>query len=161
MTSPGPSLLHLPAGYTTVTPWVIGPDTLGQMAYMSAAFDAEEIAVVRVGDAVGHAEMRVGNAIVMLFDAGPGWPATPAFLRLYVADADATHAAAVAAGGTSITDVTHLAFGDRVGRVRDPNGNVWWIQQRVEEVAPEELARRWSDPEWAARMEYVQSSTFF
>ena len=52
----------------------------------------------------------------MLFDAPDGWPPTPGFLRLYVQDADAVHRRAVAEGGTSVTEVTHLMFGDRVGR---------------------------------------------
>src|SRR4051794_14748833 len=148
----------LPSGLTTVTPWIIGADSLAEMAYMSEAFGAEELACLRVGDGVGHAEMRVGDAVVMLFDSPAGWPPTPAFLRLFVQDADATHAAAVRAGGTSITAVTPLAFGDRVGRVRDPQGHLWWIQQRVEDVTPDELGRRWGDPDWTARMHYVQTS---
>ncbi len=60
-----------------------------------------------------------------------------------------------------MTEVTHLAFGDRVGRVRDPYGNVWWLQTRVEEVSEDELNRRWSDPEWAKAMEYVQGARLF
>ncbi len=61
----------------------------------------------------------------MMFDAASGWPPTPGFLRLYVDDADEVHDQAAAAGGTLVTEVTHLFFGDRVGRVRDPLGNIW------------------------------------
>ncbi|MEV0563593.1 VOC family protein [Dactylosporangium sp. NPDC050588] len=86
----------------------------------------------------------------------PSWPATPAFLRLYVEDARAVHRRAVEAGGVSISEVTHLAFGDVVGRVRDPFGNVWWIQTRIEDVTPEELERRFGDPAFTAAMEYMQ-----
>jgi uncharacterized glyoxalase superfamily protein PhnB len=96
--------------------------------------------------------------MVMMFDARPHWPPTPAFLRLYVADADAVFAQAVAAGGAAVTNVTHLAFGDRVGRVRDPFGNLYWIQTRVEEVSEQEMNRRWSDPKWAEAMDYVTSA---
>ncbi|MFG1703793.1 VOC family protein [Nonomuraea sp. M3C6] len=96
-----------------------------------------------------------------MFDAAPGWPHTPAFLRLYVPDADATHRRAVEAGGTSVTEVTHLYFGDRVGRVRDPFGKLWWIQTRIEDVSPEEMERRLSDPEFTKAMQYVQSAGFF
>jgi PhnB protein len=148
-----------PEGYHTATPWIIGRDTAGLMDWLKAAFGAVELG--RMADAqgrIGHAEMRIGDSVVMMFD-GPGeWPATPAFLRLYVEDADAVFAQAVAAGGTGITEVTHVAFGDRVGRVRDPYGNLYWIQQKVEVVDEAELARRWSDPEWAARMAYVQGA---
>ncbi|MEV4073668.1 VOC family protein [Nonomuraea fuscirosea] len=147
----------IPEGYTTVTPWIISQDTAGIIRYLEAAFDAVELG--RVTDAegrIGHAEVRIGDAIVMLFDAAPDAAPTPAFLRLYVPDADAVHRRAVEAGGTSHTEVTHLYWGDRVGRVRDPFGNLWWIQSRVEEVSAEEMTRRLSDPEFVRAMEYVQ-----
>ncbi len=149
----------IPDGYSSVTPWIIGHDTAGLMAWLSRAFAATEISRLEGEDgSIGHAEMRIGNAVVMMFDGKENWPATPAFLRLYVEDADATLAAALAAGGSLVTKVTHLAFGDRVGRVRDPFGNLWWIQQRVEEVTEEDLARRWTDPKWSARMAYVEGA---
>ncbi len=97
----------------------------------------------------------------MMFDAKPHWPPTPAFMRVYVEDADAVHRDAIAAGGTSITEVTHLFFGDRVGRVLDPFGNLWWIQEHVEDLTPEEMEERLSDPQFAHAMEYVQSAEFF
>ena len=161
MAKPAP----IPEGYTTVTPWIIGRDTAGLMEFLKRAFDAEEIS--RLADehgTIGHAEMRIGTAVVMMFDAPRDkrhWPDTPAFLRLYLPDADATFAKAIAAGATPVTEVTHLAFGDRVGRVRDPFGNLWWLQTRVEEVSAEELNRRWTDPKWARAMEYVQGADFF
>ncbi|TDD64475.1 VOC family protein [Actinomadura darangshiensis] len=154
--------MPIPEGYTTVTPWIISRDTAAVIDFMTKAFDAEEIArVVDDRGVIGHAEVRVGNAIVMLFDADPSWPATPAFLRLYVEDAHAVHRQAVAAGGTSVTEVTHLAFGDIVGRVRDPFGNLWWIQTRIEDLTPEEMGRRMTDPTFTKAMEYVQSADFF
>ncbi len=150
-------------GYATVTPWIISHDTSRLIDYLERAFDAEEIARIHNPDGtIGHAEVRIGDAIVMLFDAKPHWPPTPAFMRVYVEDADAVHRDAVAAGGTSITEVTHLFFGDRVGRVRDPLGNVWWIQERVEEeLTPQEMEARLCDPHFIEAMEYVQSAEFF
>lgn len=69
---------RIPEGYTTVTPWIISRDTAGLLDFVRQAFDAVELARV-VGDdeAIGHAEFRIGNAIVMGFDAKPGWPDTP------------------------------------------------------------------------------------
>ncbi|GGW16285.1 hypothetical protein GCM10018980_18240 [Streptomyces capoamus] len=66
-----------------------------------------------------------------------------------------------AAGGTSVTEVTHLFFGDRIGRVRDPLGNLYWIQTHVEDLSPQEMERRLADPEFTKAMEYVQSADFF
>jgi uncharacterized glyoxalase superfamily protein PhnB len=156
------SVQPVPQGYATVTPWIVSRDTVGLIEFLKAAFDAEELACLTGPDGmVQHAEVRIGDSVVMMFDARPEWPATPGFLRLYVPDADAVHRQAVAAGGTSVTEVTHLAFGDRVGRVRDPLGNLYWIQTRVEDVSLAEMQRRADDPEFTRRMEYVQSAEFF
>jgi uncharacterized glyoxalase superfamily protein PhnB len=152
----------IPEGYTTVTPWIISPDTARLIDYVTAAFGAEELfRLTGENGAVEHAEARIGDAVVMMFDSRPDWPPTPAFLRLFVDDADAVHRQAVAAGGTSVTEVTHLHFGDRVGRVRDPLGNLWWIHTRIEDVSAEELERRLTDPVFIKAMEYVQSAEFF
>lgn len=152
----------IPPGYTSITPWMISRNTLALMDYLTKAFDAEDLGtMVDEHGVVGHAEMRIGNAIVMMFDARPEWPTTPAFLRLYVDDADATHRQAVAAGGTSVTEVTELFWGDRVGRVRDPFGNLYWIQTRVADLTEEQMMARMNDPEFVRAMEYVQSANFF
>jgi hypothetical protein len=94
----------------------------------------------------------------MMFDAREGWPDTPAFLRLYVADGDAAYQRALQAGATSVTAMTSLFFGDQVGRVRDPLGNIWWIQAHVEDVDPAELARRPPDQAAAGALRYVEDS---
>ncbi|WP_405796304.1 VOC family protein [Streptomyces sp. NBC_01506] len=152
----------VPGGYTTVTPWIISRDTAGLLDYLKRAFGAVELGRFCGDDgAVQHAETRIGDAVVMCFDARPEWPPTPAFLRLFVPDADAVHRRAVEAGGTSVTEVTHLAFGDRVGRVRDPFGNLWWIQTHLEDVTEDELGRRMTDPVFTEAMAYVQSAEFF
>jgi PhnB protein len=148
-----------PSGYTAVTPWIIGRDTAGLLEFLKVGFGAEEIARIPNADGgIGHAETRIGDAVVMAFDSPRGWPETPAFIRLYVDDADASLARALKGGATEITRVTALAFGDRVGRVRDPFGNVWWLQTHVEDVAPDEMNARWADPKWAEAMAYVQRS---
>jgi PhnB protein len=148
-----------PPGYGTVTPWVISPDTARLIDFAKAAFGAQELGRVPGPDGqIGHAEIRIGDSVVMMFDAWEGWPDTPAFLRLYVPDADAAHQRALAAGATSVTQVTALFFGDRVGRVRDPLGNIWWIQAHVEDVDPAELTSRPQDPAAMEALGYVESS---
>jgi PhnB protein len=83
---------RLPEGYSTVTPWIISTDTAQLLDFVTRAFDAEELGrVVLENGAIGHAEFRIGDSIVMAFDARPEWPDTPAFLRLYVEDGDAVH----------------------------------------------------------------------
>ena len=149
----------VPDGYHTVTPWIISRDTARLIDFVTRAFGAEEI--VRVQDengVIGHAEVRIGDSVVMTFDSREGWPETPGFMRLYVEDSDAVYQQALRAGATSVTEVTTLFFGDRVGRVRDPLGNVWWIQARVEDVDPEEMGRRAQERAAIDAMEYVQNS---
>jgi len=151
--------LPVPAGYHTVTPWLISRDTARLLDFVTAAFGAEELA--RIPDdsgGIGHAEARIGDAVVMMFDAPPGWPETPGFLRLYVADGDDAFRRAIAAGATPVTEMTLLAFGDRVGRVRDPLGNVWWLQERIEELTFDEMTRRAELPEFVTAMEYVRQT---
>jgi PhnB protein len=130
----------VPEGYSSVSPWIISRDTAALIDFTKAAFHAEEMG--RVADehgAIGHAEFRIGDSVLLAFDAKPDWPDTPAFLRLYVRDGDAAFARAISAGATSVTEMTHLFWGDRVGRVRDPLGNLWWIQARVEDVEEAEM----------------------
>jgi uncharacterized glyoxalase superfamily protein PhnB len=148
----------IPEGYATVTPWVVTKDTRRLLDFITQAFDAEELGRVEVeGGGIGHAEARIGNSIIMMFDS-PFPVATPGLLRLYVEDGDAVFNRAVAAGATPVTQMTALAWGDRVGRVRDPLGNIWWIQERVEEPAPDEVARRLQDSTFTEAMQYLQSS---
>jgi uncharacterized glyoxalase superfamily protein PhnB len=149
----------IPDGYTTVTPWIISADTAKLFAFLAAAFDGVELARVANPDgSIGHAEIRIGDAVVMAFDAPDGTAAVPAFLRLFLPDARVAFAKAIQAGATEVTKPTLLAFGDRVARIRDPLGNIWWLQQRVEEVSEAEIKNRWTDPRWSEPMAYVQQS---
>jgi PhnB protein len=149
----------IPEGYHTVTPWIISPDTARLLDFMRKAFGAEELGRVYTEDGIiGHAVANSGFSIVMAFDARKGWPATPCFLRLYVADGDAVYQQALAAGATAVTEMTYLPFGDRVGRVPDPFGNLWWIQAPLENLAPEEMAKRAAEPQYREAMQHVQES---
>ncbi len=126
---------------------------------MKEAFGAQETARVHNEDGtIGRAEFRIGDSVVMAFDAKQGWPETPGFLRLYVEDGDAVYRRALEAGAGSVTEMTDLFFGDRVGRVRDPLGNLWWIQTRLEDVDPDEQARRTEEGVFDDAMRYVQES---
>jgi uncharacterized glyoxalase superfamily protein PhnB len=148
----------VPEPYSTVCPWIISRDTVRLLEFVAAAFDAEELGrVANENGSIGHAEFRIGDSIVLAFDARPEWPDTPAFLRLYVPDGDATFQQALRAGATAVTEMTTMAWGDRGGRVRDPLGNLWWIMTRLEDLDEAEIARRMALPEYIAAMEYVTS----
>jgi PhnB protein len=91
---------------------------------------------------VGHAEVRIGDSVVMVGGAGGEWPAVRAALHLYVADVDASYQAALAAGATSTAEPADQFYGDRRANVIDSAGNQWFIATHVEDVSPEELERR-------------------
>ncbi len=149
----------IPGGYTTVTPWIIGRDTDGLLGFLKRAFDAEELGrVVGEDGKIEHAEARIGDAVVLAFDSRDDWLDTPAHLRLYVPDSEETQRRAIDAGATEVTRQTVLFFGDRVGRVRDPFGNLWWIQTRLEDLDEAELLRRAQLREYVEAMKYVQSA---
>lgn len=150
----------VPEGYHTVTPWLITQGRTHELiAFITAVFDATELGRVGEPPNIGHAEIRIGDSVVMLFDA-PAWPPTPAFLRLYVADDAATLAKAAQHGGRTLTEPTEMFWGDRVSRFADPFGNLWWLHQRVAEPTAEELAARMRDPAFEEAMRYVQSLDF-
>jgi len=148
----------VPEGYHTITPWLINREAGKLIDFLLAVFDGEELGRMEFDGVVGHAEVRIGDSVVMLFDSRPNWPATPGFLRLYVADdAEVLHRA-VERGATVVTEPTELFFGDRVSRFRDPFGNLYWIHQHLLDVTPELAEQRLSDPKFVEAMAYVQSA---
>jgi uncharacterized glyoxalase superfamily protein PhnB len=151
----------VPPRYARVDPWVISGDTDAEVRFLASVFGAVETSGSRMLDAdgdIGHVEVELGGSVIMLFDAKAGWPPTPAHLRVYVEDAVATVDRAVAAGARVITRPTFLAFGEFVARVRDPQGHLWWLHQRVQDVPPDELTARFADAAALAAMDYVQRS---
>jgi len=148
-----------PAGYTTVAPWIVTPDTEQLLDFVATVFDGVELGRVRLEDgSIGHAEIRVGDTVLLAFDQRPNWPAMPALLRVFVADADATIERAASAGARVVTASATQAFGQRGGRVRDAFGNIWWISAVVEEVAPEVGMRRLAEPRYAEAMRIAQET---
>ena len=151
----------VPSGHSRIDPWVISRDADAEIQFMSRAFGARERPSSRMLNAdgtIGHVEVELAGSVVMMFDAQPGWPELPAHLRVYVDDVQTTVDDAVAAGARVVTRPTELAFGERVARVRDPQGHLWWIHERMEELDPEEMARRFADPSYQQAMTYVQES---
>jgi PhnB protein len=148
-----------PAGYTTVAPWIVTPDTGRLLDFVAAVFDGVELGRVPLEDGtIGHAEIRVGDTVLLAFDHRAGWPVMPSLLRVFVPDADATIERATAAGAALITAPATHAFGQRVGRVRDPFGNIWWISSVAEVVEPGEGMRRLAEPRYIEAMHDAQQT---
>lgn len=147
--------------YSSVDPWVISGDTDAEIKFLEATFRARETPGSRMlgpDGRIGHVEVEIGDAVIMMFDSQQDWPDLPAHLRVYVDDTDGAFDRALAAGATAVTRPTDLAFGERVARVRDPQGHLWWIHQHLEDVAAEALAARFEDPAALQAMAYVQQS---
>ena len=133
----------IPDQYHAVTPYLLGSGTLKLIDLLKKAFDAIETErVMGQGGTVMHAEVRIGDSMLMLSDGGGDWKPMPTVLYLYVTDADAMYKRALAAGATSVVEPVTQFYGDRHGGVKDPSGNVWWIATHVEDVSPEELKKR-------------------
>jgi uncharacterized glyoxalase superfamily protein PhnB len=150
---------HAPAGYTSVAPWIVTPDTARLLEFITTAFGGEELARIPLEDgSIGHAEIRVGDTVVLAFDQRPDWPSLPSLVRVFVADADETITRAVAAGAEVVTKPLTQAWGQRVGRVRDPFGNIWWVCAVVEEVSPAEMLHRLGEPQYGHAMREAQET---
>ncbi|HEY7174467.1 MAG TPA: VOC family protein [Micromonosporaceae bacterium] len=153
--------VRTPSRYGRVNAWVISRDTDAEVRFLTSVFGAVETPGSRLLDAdgdIGHVEVELGDSVIMLFDAKPAWPSTPAHLRVYVSDVATVVERAVAAGARVVTRPTLLAFGERVARVRDAQRHLWWLHEWVEDVAPAELAGRFADPVAQEAMAYVQRS---
>jgi PhnB protein len=133
----------IPDGYRSVTPYLIvnGADKL--LDFLKKAFAAEERVRMPMDDgSIGHAEVMIGDSVVMMGESSDEWAATSAMIHLYVEDCDSTYRQAVEAGAVSLGEPTDRFYGDRMAEVRDPAGNTWSIATHVEDVPEEEMARR-------------------
>jgi PhnB protein len=148
-----------PANYSTVDPYLPVKGVPAFIDFLGKAFDAnEELRVPNPDGSIGHAEVRIGDSVLLMFDSKDEWPATPAFLRIYVRDADATFKRAVDAGATSLTELQDSFLGERGGRVKDPFDNVWWIITRVEDLSDEEKGQRASETKYVENMRIAQQT---
>jgi PhnB protein len=126
-----PAVDPVPKGYRTVTPYLVAQDGPAMLEFAKRAFDADEI-YRGVGSAGGlHAELRIGDSMLMMGGGIPGrefrsTPNTHA-LHIYVKDADAVYQKALAAGASSLNEPQDQEYGERSASVKDPAGNYWYI----------------------------------
>jgi PhnB protein len=141
----------IPAGYHSVTPYLMVRDAAKALAFYRQAFDAEELMRFEGPPGrIAHAEVKIGDSHVMLADeqAEQGFVGPQTLggagmsLMLYVRDVDATFGRAVAAGATVRRPVADQFYGDRVGTLTDPFGHVWSIATHKEDVPVDEAKRR-------------------
>jgi uncharacterized glyoxalase superfamily protein PhnB len=134
----------IPENYHSVTPYLVVKGVERLIDFIEQTFDTKRPHELmrRPDGSIGHAEIRVGDSMIMMGEPMPGQPLMPATLYVYVRDIDATYQRALRAGATSVMEPANQFYGDRSGGVQDPTGNRWWIATHVEDVAPDEMARR-------------------
>lgn len=147
----------IPAEYAGATPYLIVKNAAEALDFYRRAFGAETLLRLDAPNgAVAHAEIKIGQAVVMLSEENPATQmmgpnalgGTPVSMLLYFADVDAQLETALAAGATVLKPLENHFWGDRMGTVRDPYGHIWSLATHIEDVPPEEMDRR-----FAAEME--------
>jgi len=131
-------------GFHTITPYLFVRDTPRLIEFLLAAFGGElNSRMSRPDGSVMHAEMRIGDSMLMMGEGAGDFGPMPTSIYLYVPDCDAVFRNAVAAGGTSISEPRDMPSGERYGGIKDPCGNIWWVATHVADFSPEEQEKRW------------------
>jgi PhnB protein len=141
----------IPDGYHAVTPFLVVSDAARAMEFYKAAFGAKErMRMAGPGGKIVHAEMTIGDAVIMVADEFPEWGnlspeslnGSPVRMALYVEDVDDVASRAVAAGAKMLIPVADQFYGDRSGRLADPFGHLWIVATHIEDVSPGEMQKR-------------------
>ena len=137
------SVKSIPDGYHTATPYLVVEGASRLIDFLKQAFKVMETYRLTYPDGkLKHAEVKIGDSIIMLGDARGNWNPMPSSIYLYVPDTDIAYREALDAGAISLTEPEDQFYGDRNAVVRDPVGNLWVIATHVEDVSAEELAKR-------------------
>jgi PhnB protein len=146
-----PAVKPIPDGYPAVMPYLFVDGASAAIDFYRTVFGAgERMRMAEPSGRVGHAELTIGDSVIMLADehpemsvAGPKTVGgTPVMLVIYVDDVDATFNRAVQSGATVVEPVENRFYGDRSGQIEDPFGHRWSIASHVEDVSPEEMGTR-------------------
>lgn len=141
----------IPEGYPRVMPYLSVDGAQAAIEFYATVFGAEErVRMDAPGGKIGHAELAIGDSIVMLADTFPDMGGkspkqiggTPVTLMVYVEDVDACYERALDNGATATRKVEDQFYGDRAGQFEDPFGHLWFVATHIEDVPPEEMERR-------------------
>ena len=159
MSDPMETVNPIPLDYPQVTPYLSVAGAAAAVEFYTQVFGAvERMRMPGPGDTIGHCEMQLGASLSMRADEAPDigflspktLGGTPVIISVYVTDVDSVFARAVQAGATVVRQLENQFYGDRSGQVEDPWGHRWSIASRVEEIPPEEMARRAAEASAAA-----------
>jgi PhnB protein len=144
---------YIPKDYNNVTPYLIVKGAAQAIDYYKKVFGATEVLRMNSPDGkVGHAELKIGNSLIMLADENPSMGqghssattigASPISLYVYLPDVDRVVEKAKADGAKILKPVEDQFYGDRNGFIQDPFGHLWCVATHVEDVAPKEMEER-------------------
>ena len=144
------SVKPIPEGYHSVTPYLTVDDPEAALDFYARAFGATEIERMEMGGKIGHAEIRIGDSVIMLSGEWPDMDklgpkargGATSSLLIYLADVDAAFQRALDAGATEERAPENQFWGDRMGVLKDPFGHNWMLSTHVEDVSEEEISRR-------------------
>jgi PhnB protein len=145
-----PKVRPIPKGYSSITPYLVVDGADKAIAYYKKVFGAKEIfRMPAPGGKIGHAEIRIGDSVVMLADEWPqmGFKGPKAYggaavsILLYVEKCDAVYKKALANGGTEIKPMQDQFYGDRSGTFIDPFGHMWTVATHVKDVSPKDMKK--------------------
>ena len=141
----------IPDGYNAAMPYLTCKDAGRALEFYAKAFGATEVMRMPAPDGrIGHAEIKIGDAVIMVSDEYPEMQiqspqtlgGTPVGIYVYVADVDALNQRAIAAGASVERPIADQFYGDRSVTLRDPFGHRWFFATHKEDLSPEELQRR-------------------
>jgi PhnB protein len=145
------SVKPIPDGYPRVIPYLTVDDAVAAIGFYTSVLGAtERVRMPGPDGKIGHAELEIGDSLLMLADAFPdmGAPSpqslggTPVTVMVYVEDVDDVFDRAIQAGATEERKVENQFYGDRAGQFADPFGHKWFVATHVEDVPPDEMAKR-------------------
>lgn len=144
----------IPDGYPAVSPYLSVVGAAAAIEFYGTVFGAtERMRMPAPGGMIGHAEIQIGDSVIMLSDEAPDMGArspralggSPVTISVYVEDVDAVYGRALGAGATSLQPLTDQFYGDRSGQFEDPFGHRWHVATHVEDVEPDEMGRRMAE----------------
>ena len=137
------SVKSIPDGYHTITPYLIVEDADKLVEFVEKIFDGELLFKMQNDKGrITHAEMKIGDSMMMLAEASEEWKPLQTMLHLYVENIDATYQKALESGAITVKEPKDEFYGDRAGCVQDSFGNFWAIATHIEDVSEAEMAER-------------------
>lgn len=150
MTKLKKKVLSIPKDAHTITSYLIVNNAKGAIDFYKKAFSAKVTTQLEHSGKIMHAELKIGNTVIMLADTCPemnardpkSYGGSPVTFYLYVKKVDETVPKAIAVGGRLIEPIQNMFWGDRAGKVEDPYGHLWYIATHIEDVKPKEVRKR-------------------